>query len=111
VLSAFFTGLRDGKLLGARTVSGEILMPPREYDQRGHDVVDLVEVAEIGTLQAFTTGNNCFGLVLLDGTHTAMIHHLDVAPSVCQVGLRVRVRWAPQRHGTMADIEAFEAAP
>ena len=32
VLSRFFTGLRDGKLVGIRSRTAGVLVPPAEYD-------------------------------------------------------------------------------
>ena len=32
VLSDFFTGLRDGKILGIKTQDGRVMVPPQEYD-------------------------------------------------------------------------------
>ena len=50
VVGAFFTGLRDGKVLGSVTKDGRVLVPPLEYDpETGESVEDeLVDVAPTG---------------------------------------------------------------
>lgn len=51
VQSAFLTGLRERTVLGVRTGSGEVLVPPVEYDPAtAAELRDLVEVAATGTV-------------------------------------------------------------
>lgn len=121
VMSAYFTALRDGRLLGARTVSGRLVVPPLEWDpDTGAAISGLEPVAETGTVTAFTwvaapTARHllqepfAYALIRLDGADTAMLHavaceHADA----CSVGSRVQLVWAEQRTGTVRDISHFK---
>src|SRR5215475_12650734 len=55
VLGRFLAGLRDGKVLGARTAGGRVLVPPQEYDpDTGEPVGDLVEVGQQGVVTTWS---------------------------------------------------------
>ena len=126
VLGAFFTALRDGRILGAtsRSPGGAttVVVPPTEYDPvTGADVGELVEVGQSGvvTTWAWTehpkTGQPldrpfAWALVRLDGADTAMLHAVDAGVAEAMAtGMRVSVRWrsAAERVGSMLDIECF----
>jgi uncharacterized OB-fold protein len=48
-------------------------------------------------------------LVRLHGADTALLHALDApGPDSVRTGMRVRVRWAPERSGAITDIACFE---
>jgi uncharacterized OB-fold protein len=50
-----------------------------------------------------------WALVKLDGAGTAMLHAVDVADeSQMQTGMRVKIRWAENRVGSILDIACFE---
>lgn len=116
VLSRFFTGLRDGVLLGAKTADGRILVPPTEYDpQTGHDVTDLVPLTGSGTVTTWTwcetpppgcplSGPFAWALVQLDGADTAILHALEAPQGTVVSGMRVSVRWAEARSGSLWDF-------
>ena len=55
VIGAFFTGLRDGRILGTRTPGGQVVVPPTEYDpETGQDTEpDLVEVGPGGVVKSW----------------------------------------------------------
>lgn len=122
VLSAFFTGLRDGQVLGARTADGRVLVPPLEYDPAsGEDVEEeLVEVGQEGvvTTWAWVTEPRAkhpldrpfaWALVKLDGASTAMLHAVDAgAMERMKTGMRVKLRWSDERVGRIQDIAWFE---
>jgi hypothetical protein len=126
VLGRFFAGLRDAKVLGARTKSGRVLVPPAEYDPETSDSIGpdaLVEVASEGEIVTWSwvTAPHArqpldrpfaWALIRLDGADTALLHVVD-APSEASLhsGLRVRVRWAPERKGFITDIACFEPVP
>lgn len=123
VLGRFFTGLREGHLVGGRTSDGKVVVPPPEYDPVTHDPVsDFVEVASTGTVTSWTwTPEPVKGqpfdrpfawvFVTLDGADTPLMHALDVAsPDQVWTGMRVRVRWAEERVGSITDIACFEPA-
>jgi uncharacterized OB-fold protein len=123
VLGAFFTGLRDGRILGARTPGGQVLVPPTEYDPvTGEDVdAELVEVGPGGVLKSWGWTDSprpdqpldrpfAWALVELDGAGTSMLHALDAGSAErCSSGMRVTVKFKPaaERVGSMHDIECF----
>jgi uncharacterized OB-fold protein len=120
-LGAFFTGLRDGRLVGARTAGGRVVVPPAEHDP--HTAAPLgewVEVGPAGTVTAWTwvarpkpgkhhlTRPFGFALVCPDGADTALVGVVDAGtPEAMSVGMRVAPRWARARSGTIHDLEAW----
>lgn len=122
VLGAFLTGLRDGRILGARGQGGRVVVPPTEYDpETSEPIGDLLEVGPAGTVTTWAWVPNprpqhpmdrpfAWVLVRLDGADTALLHVLD-APSPGQVrtGMRVVADFlpAPERVGRIQDIRAF----
>lgn len=125
VVGAFFTGLREGKVLGTKTRDGRVLVPPFEYDPDTGDAVadGFVEVADTGTVEHATWIADplrkhplqtpfAWALVKLDGADTAILHALDAPKEAAVRGTRVKVRWrAPEaRQGHITDIECFEPA-
>lgn len=113
VIGAFLAGLRDRKVIGARTSSGRVLVPPLEYEpETGEATGDLVEVATSGTVTGCTRSDQpregrpaAWALVRLDGADTSFLHALD---GEAEPGTRVRIRWASERIGHIHDIECFE---
>ncbi|MFD6390384.1 Zn-ribbon domain-containing OB-fold protein [Nocardia sp. NPDC060259] len=121
VIGAFLTGLRDRRILGVRGSDGRVLVPAQEYDPiTSAPLAELVQVETTGTVQSWTWVAEplpgqpfdrpfAWALVQLDGADTAMLHALDVTdPSQVSTGMRVRVRWADERTGTIQDIACFE---
>ena len=121
ILSQFFTGLRDGKIMGAKLQDGRIMVPPAEYDpDTGDDVEGLVEVSETGVVTSWSWVEKprqvhpldkpfAWALIKLDGADTSMLHALDVSDSsTLETGMRVKARWKAERVGYMTDIECFE---
>ncbi|HWJ81588.1 MAG TPA: OB-fold domain-containing protein [Nocardioides sp.] len=117
----FFSGLRDGVVVGGRTSSGDVVVPPLEFDPVTHEpTTDFVEVSSVGTVTSWTWVPEpvkgqpfdrpfAFALVTLDGASVPMLHALDVAsPADVTTGMRVRVRWAAERVGAITDIACFE---
>jgi uncharacterized OB-fold protein len=123
VIGEFLTGLRDGKILGARTKSGKVVVPPTEYDPfTGEDVEKkLVEVGPGGVLKSWGWTDHpkddqplerpfAWALIELDGATTSMLHALDAGSEArCETGMRVTARFRPEseRVGRIADIECF----
>src|SRR5579863_9669213 len=123
VMGAFFTGLRDGRILGARTPGGRVVVPPTEYDpETGQDVDPvLVEVGPGGVVRSWAWTDHpkpdqpldrpfAWALVELDGAGTSMLHALDAGSEAsCSTGMRVTARFRPaaERVGSMSDIECF----
>ena len=123
VVGRFLSGLRDGQVVGGRTSSGEVVVPPLEFDPVTHEpTTDFVEVSSVGTVTSWTWVPEpvkaqpfdrpfAFALVKLDGADKPLLHALDVAsPEDVSTGMRVRVRWASERVGSMTDIACFEPA-
>jgi uncharacterized protein len=121
VLGAFLGGLRAGKVLGVRAQDGRVLVPPQEYDPvTSADLAEMVEVGQVGTVESWSWNDDPFEgqplgrpfawvLVRLDGADTPMLHALDVSrPDEVSIGMRVAIRWADEREGTIHDIACFE---
>ena len=121
VLSDFFTGLRDGKILGIKTEDGRVMVPPQEYDpETSEELSEMVEVKDTGVVTTWSWIENPrekhplqkpFGwaLIQLDGADTAMLHVVDAGSmDAMSTGMRVKARWAEERVGYMTDIVCFE---
>jgi uncharacterized OB-fold protein len=121
VIGRFLTGLRDGVIVAGRTSDGEVVVPPLEFDPRTHEqTTDFLDVAPVGTVTSWSWVPEpvkgqpferpfAFALVTLDGADAPLLHALDVAsPADVSTGMRVRVRWAPERVGHITDIACFE---
>ena len=121
VLGRFLAGLRDGFVLGARTATGRVLVPPSEYDpDTSEPVGELVPVGPAGVVTTWTWVETprprhplqrpfAWALVKLDGADTPMLHAVDArAMGAMHSGMRVRVRWRKDRTGEIADIACFE---
>lgn len=123
VIGAFLTGLRDGRILGARCAEGAVVVPPAEYDPvTAEPAGELVEVGPGGTVStwAWTAAPTpdqplqhpfAWALVVLDGASTGFLHVVDAgSPAAMSSGMRVRARFRPEaeRRGHVLDIEAFE---
>lgn len=126
VLGAFFTGLRDRTIVGNRDSEGTVHVPPVEYDPHTREpITELVELGsgdEVGgVVVAWTwvptpTDLNpldtpfAWALVRFDGADTAMLLPLATdGPDAVSTGMRVRVRWAAERSGTVHDIACVVA--
>src|SRR3954447_23022631 len=121
VVGRFLTGLRDGVVVGGRTSAGEVLVPPLEFDPVTHEpTTDFVEVGPGGTVTSWVWVPEpvkdqpfdrpfAFALVTLDGATRPFLHALDVSsPDEVSTGMRVRVRFAEERVGSITDIACFE---
>lgn len=121
VVGRFLSGLRDGVVVGARTSTGQVVVPPLEFDPVTHEATtEFVEVSSVGTVTSWTWVPEpvkgqpfdrpfAFALVTLDGADVPFLHALDVAsPAEVTTGMRVRVRWAADRIGHINDIACFE---
>lgn len=121
ILSAFFTGLREGIVVGIRRKDGTVLVPPTEYDPETSEALDdLIEVGQAGVVTAWAWVHEprpnqplarpfAWALVRLDGADTAMLHAVDAGSlDRMKTGMRVRVRWAAERVGHINDIACFE---
>ena len=120
VLGGFFTGLRDGQIMGIRARDGRVLVPPQEYDPVTSEALDeLVPVGDAGVVRSWAWVESpsskqplqtafAWGLIQLDGADTAMLHAIDGGEaSRMRTGMRVKARWREERVGHIRDIECF----
>ena len=123
VIGRFLTGLRDGRLVGARTSDGRVVVPPPEFDPVTHAATtDFVDLPPTGTVTSWTWVPEpvpgqpfdrpfAFALVTLDGADAPFLHAVDVdSPDRIETGMRVQVRWAEEPVGSINDIACFEPA-
>ncbi len=121
VLGRFLTGLRDGRLVGARTSDGKVVVPPPEFDPVSHHATtDFVDLPATGIVTSWTwvpepvAGQPfdrpfAWALITIDGADAPFLHAVDVAsPDDIETGMRVRLRWADERVGAITDIACFE---
>lgn len=122
VLGAFFTALRDKRILGVRAGDGRVLVPPKEYDpDTAEPLSELVEVGAAGVVLSWAWVARprekqplgrpfAYALIRLDGADTPLLHAVDAGSEAkMKTGMRVRARWAPQTQGAITDIACFEA--
>jgi len=120
VMGAFFTGLQDGKLLGAKTADGRVLCPPSEYDpETGEATGEMVEVGPGGAVTSWTWVAEpqerhplakpfAFALIRLDGADTELLHAVDAgSEDAMSTGMRVAPRFRAEPAGGIRDIECF----
>ena len=122
VLSRFFTGLRERRVLGVRTAPGRVLVPPAEADPETGAATtgEFVEVGPGGEVTTWCWVSRprarqplahpfAWALIRMDGADTALLHAVDAgAPERMRTGLRVRPRWREATVGEIGDITCFE---
>ena len=121
VLSRFFTGLRDGKLVGIRSQTAGVLVPPAEYDPQTAEALDeFVDVGPGGEVISYAWVSSprpkqplqrpfAYALIKLDGADAGFLHAVDVGGDEANIaiGTRVAPRWKAERVGHILDIECF----
>jgi uncharacterized OB-fold protein len=113
--------LRERKIVGAKTATGRVIVPPTPHDpDTGEDVAELVDLPDTGvvTTWAWVTSPRpkhplqrpfAWALVQIDGADTAMLHAVDAGDeSAMSTGMRVKVRWADEPSGSILDLACFE---
>ena len=121
VIGAFYTGLRDGVVLGITAADGRVVCPPVEYDPTtGAPLTAMVKVGTEGVVTSWSwvpkvregqplSTPHALALIQLDGADTSMLHVIDApGPEAVSTGARVRIRWAEEREGLIGDIACFE---
>jgi uncharacterized OB-fold protein len=123
VTGRFLAALREGRIEGARTKAGRVIVPPSEYDpDSGEPISELVPVSGSGTVTTWSWVAEprrlhplkrpfAWALIRLDGADTAMLHAVDAGePSRMKTGMRVRARFLDksERKGELRDLTCFE---
>jgi len=119
VIGRFLTAVRDdAQLLGVRLPDGRVVAPPLEYDPAtgaagGDDFVPVGPGGEVTTWtwiaeprpEHLLDRSFAFALIRLDGADTAMLHAVDAGdPAAMRTGMRVTVRFADDRVGSVTDF-------
>ena len=117
-LSAFFTALRERRIVGIRGSDGRVHVPVIEYDPVTHEPLsEIVPVSSVGTVLSWTWQAEplegqplgrpfAWALIKLDGADTALLHAVDGA---VQTGDRVHAHWVAEPAGAITDIAYFVA--
>ena len=121
VVGRFLESLRYEVLEGVKTADGRVLCPPLEYDEEGDPTTDeFVQLRPSGTVKSWSWVEEprkghpidhpfAWALIQIDGADNAMVHVVDAEKAKqMRTGMRVRLRWAEQKNGTIRDIECFE---
>jgi uncharacterized OB-fold protein len=108
----FLAELAHRRIVGARCGDcGRVLVPAEEYCPRcGGDASDLLELAQTGTVTAFTEREGrIVGLIRLDGADTDLYHRiLDVSLDELEPGQRVVAVWDDTPAGaSILDLAGF----
>ena len=105
----FLAELAGRRLIGSRH-GDEVLVPAQDFSgTTGEPASGFVEVAPVGTVQAFTTGaHGTLGIILIDGSTVPFVHQLlRIEPESLEVGTRVEAVWADEPTGGMLDLAGF----
>lgn len=121
VIGRFLGGLRDRQIVGVRTSTERVIVPPTEYDPgTSEPLSDFVEVGHAGVVTTWAWVPSprpkhplqkpfAWALIKLDGADTALLHAVDAGDeSKMATGMRVRVRWRDETVGEIQDIACFE---
>lgn len=117
-LGAFFTALRDRRIVGVRGSDGRVHVPVVEYDPvTSEQLTEIVPVASVGTVVSWSWQAHplegqpldrpfAWALIKLDGADTPLLHAVD-APAGVQTGDRVHAHWIDEPVGSITDIAYF----
>ena len=107
----FLAELAKRRLIGSRHgKAGTVHVPAQDFSgATGEEASDFVEVAPVGSLQAFTTtAQGTIGLVLIDGTDVPFLHRiLQADPGTLEIGMKVEAVWSDTPTGVFLDLEGF----
>ncbi|WP_343709981.1 OB-fold domain-containing protein [Mycobacterium sp.] len=119
-LGAFFTALREHRILGVRGSDGRVHVPPPEYDPLTHEpLAEIVPVASVGTVVSWTWQAHpvpgqpldrpfAWALITLDGADTPLLHAVDAGSAdAIYTGARVHAHWVDEPVGAITDIAYF----
>jgi hypothetical protein len=121
VVGRFLESLRYEVLEGVRTADGRVLCPPLEYDEAGEATTnEFVHLRPSGTVKSWSWVQKprkghpfnhpfAWALIQVDGADNSMVHVVDAGRAErMRTGMRVRLRWADEKNGTIRDIACFE---
>ena len=121
VVGRFLTELRNRKIVGIKASDGRIIVPPMEYDpDTAEELSEFVEVDQEGEIVSWCWVYEpreahpmdkpfAWAMVKLDGADIPMIHCVSAGgESEMATRARVRVVWADETVGCIADIRCFE---
>lgn len=120
VLGAFFTALRERRIVGVRGSDGRVYVPPAEYDPVSYEpLTEIVPVGSVGTVVSWSwqpaplEGQPldkpfAWALIKLDGADVPLLHAVAAeSPQDISVGTRVHAHWADETVGAITDIAYF----
>jgi hypothetical protein len=120
VLSRFFTSLRDRQFEGIKDKSGNVLVPPQEYDPHtGETLSEWVPVGPGGEIVSWSWVSKprkkqpldhpfAYALIKLDGADAPLLHAVDAgSEEKLSKGARVVPRWAQEPKGGINDVVCF----
>ncbi len=117
-LGAFFTALRNRRIVGVRGSDGRVHVPVVEYDPVTCErLTEIVPVSSVGTVLSWSWQAHplegqpldrpfAWALIKLDGADTALLHAVD-APDGLKTGDRVHAHWVDEPAGRITDIAYF----
>jgi uncharacterized protein len=112
---AALRGFAEGRIVGGRAAGagGGAIVPAKPFGPDGSRLDELVELPDVGALEAVTVAHHlsaAYGLIRLDGAANLLLHRLGGGAERLEPGARVRAAWRPERTGSIEDIEHFEPA-
>lgn len=105
----FLAELAGRRLIGSRH-GDEVIVPAQDFSgSTGEPASSFVEVAPVGTVQAFTTSaDGTLAVILVDGSSVPFVHKLlDSDLKALKVGARVEAVWADAPTGGVLDLASF----
>lgn len=121
VVSEFYTGLSNKKLVGNKGADGKVFCPPAEFHPETAEALsEFVDLPDEGVVTAWcwvTEPNEkhpldkpfAWAFIQILGADFPMLHALDVPDeTLVRTGLPVKIRWAKETVGLMSDIVCFE---
>jgi uncharacterized OB-fold protein len=120
-LGAFFTALRERRIVGVRGSDGRVFVPPAEYDPVTYEpLTEIVPVSSVGTVESWTWQSTplegqpldrpfAWALIKLDGADTTLLHAVSAGDAdAMSTGARVHAHWVDEPVGAITDIAYFE---
>ena len=121
VMSKFFEGLREQKILGTKSSMGKVFAPAAEFDPKTNESLsEMIEVGPGGVIESLSWIKNpqhhhlikqpfAFALIRLDGADTSMLHMVtDCKESDLSIGTRVQATWSEVHEQRITDIKFFK---